>query len=188
MKKPLLLFFCCSLVVSANAQNVGIGINEPVNKLHLVGSLLAHAPAAATASAPAPSQLFTMTNGGTNNIPSSDSVCRIYDPGGPAGNYNASLTANSSIANNSNSFAIELTVESIGLGAGDSLIIKETNAANSPVLLAVGNNYSTTGKRTFSVSRLYISFKSNGDASTGSGFSLLFKRLFDFCQNHYFLM
>jgi len=179
MKRTGSMFASFLLSISiAAAQNVGIGTNEPVNKLHVTGSLLVHAPAI-SAAAPAPSQLFTMTNGGTNNIPASDSVCRIYDPGGPAGNYIASLTANSSIASNINSFAIELTVESIGLGTGDSLIIKEINDPSSPVLLAVGNNYSTTGKHTFSATRLYVTFKSNADASTGTGFSLLFKRLFD---------
>ena len=65
----------------------------------------------------------------------------------------------------------------MGLGAGDSLILKEYT--NGAVLMAVGNSYNSTGKFVFNYGGLYIIFKSDADAVTGSGFSLLFRRLYD---------
>jgi hypothetical protein len=44
--------------------------------------------------------------------------------------------------------------------------------------MEVGNGYSSTGKFIFNATQLYIIFKSNNDANVGSGFSLLFKRLY----------
>jgi hypothetical protein len=177
MKKILFVLFCLACM-SANAQNVGIGIAEPLNKLQVQGSLLVTVPTVATNTAPTAAQEKTIVNATTILFGSADSTGRIYDPGGPAGNYLPNLSGFVTISSAAGCVGIELSVETMQLGTGDSLIIREISGG-SVVFMAVGNGYSTTGKRVFNTSRLHLSFKSNADANTGSGFSLLFKRLYD---------
>jgi Chaperone of endosialidase/LytTr DNA-binding domain/Head domain of trimeric autotransporter adhesin len=170
----MLFFFQSDLY----AQNVGIGINEPLNKLHVNGNLLVNTPTTATSTAPTVAQTITIVNGNTISFVGGDSTGRIYDPGGPAGNYNANLLGFVNIPTVAGAAGIELTVETMELGTGDSLIIKET-AGSTTNLLAVGNGYTSTGKWVFNTGRLHLTFKSNADANVGSGFSLLFSRLYD---------
>jgi hypothetical protein len=182
MKKIFIIACISFCAVKSYSQNIGIGTTEPMNKLQVNGNLLVNTPAAATNTAPTVPQTKTMVNASTITFASTDSTGRMYDPGGPAGNYNANLLANADIAPSSN-IGIEITVESMQLGTGDSLIIREFSG--STVLLAVGNNYSSTGKWIFNtgIGSLYITFKSNADASVGSGFSLLFRRLYGNSQS-----
>ena len=178
MKKIICLAGAMVLIVNYTfSQNVGIGTIEPLNKLQVQGNLLVTTPTVATVTAPTAPQTKTMVNATTITFSNTDSTGRIYDPGGPAGNYLANLTANINIFSSVNT-GIEFTVETMDLGTGDSLIIKETSFSTN-ILLAVGNGYTTTGKWVFNSDNLYIIFKSNADANTGTGFSLLFKRLYD---------
>ncbi len=165
-----------TLYTTAVAQNVGIGTTDPQNKLQVQGSLLVTAPTVATSTLPTAGQIKSMANASTITFANTDSTGRIYDPGGAAGNYAPSQTANTSIASAVNAIGIEVTVESIDLSSADSLIIKES--ISGATLLAVGNLYTTTGIWTFNSSTLYIIFKSNGDANVGAGFSLLFRKLY----------
>ncbi|MGB2996281.1 MAG: hypothetical protein WBB53_09460, partial [Ferruginibacter sp.] len=158
------------------AQNVGIGTTDPFNKLQVQGNLVVNAPSIATATAPTAAQSKTMINASTVTFPVSDSTGRIYDPGGPAGNYLPNLDASANINPSSNT-GIEIIKETMDLATGDSLIIKEIGTQQ--ILLAVGNGYNNTGKWVFNHGGLTISFKSNADANTGAGFSLLFRRLYD---------
>ncbi len=177
MKKYLILFVFINTVINVSAQNVGIGTTEPFNKLHLVGNLLVNTPTIATRSVPTAAQIKTMPGLGTLTfLLNTDSTGRLYDSGGPAGNYGIDHDGKATIAASTNT-AIELTVETMDLNTGDSLIIKESSTGTT--LLAVGNGYSSTGKLVFNSSSLYINFKSNVDFNTGAGFSLLFRRLFD---------
>lgn len=164
--------------LNLGAQNVGIGTTEPMNRLQVNGNLLVTAPTTKTNAAPTVAQEKTIVNGSTGVFLSTDSTGRIYDPGGPAGNYLPNLLGYANINTASLSTGIELMIESMQLGTGDSLIIKETFGATT-VLLAVGNGYTNLGKWIFNTTRLHITFKSNADANTGSGFSLLYKRLYD---------
>ncbi len=162
-----------------NAQNVGIGINTPLQKLHVNGgNFVITQTLAQTNTIPTVVQTYTIVNAGVLNYTASDSTGKIFDPGGPSGNYIANLNAYVSIPPVANCVGFEVTINSIGLGNGDSLIISDLpNWQN--VHLAVGNNYYTSGSYVFNTSRLYLTFKSNNDGIVGSGFELVFKRKFD---------
>ncbi|WP_462249616.1 tail fiber domain-containing protein [Ferruginibacter sp.] len=177
MKKIFTLLLFIAAHKMAMAQNVGIGTAEPFNKLQVQGNLLVTTPTIATNTQPSVVQTKTLVNASTISFLAGDSTGRIYDPGGPAGNYNANLIAFADIAPAS-CIGIEITAETIGLGTGDSLIIKQFSFSTDN-LLALGNGYSTSGKWVFNSPYLHIIFKSNADANTGIGFSLLFKRLYD---------
>jgi Chaperone of endosialidase/Head domain of trimeric autotransporter adhesin len=178
MKGIIFFFLTVITCQTITAQNVGIGTTEPLNKLQVTGNLLVNTPTKATNTPPNLAQIETIINAGTVSFSDADSTGRIYDPGGPSGNYNANITGFAQILTSGFSTAIEITVESMQLGTGDSLIIKESASASAYTLLAVGNGYTSTGKWIFNSRSLYITFKSNADASVGSGFSLLFKRLY----------
>jgi Chaperone of endosialidase/Head domain of trimeric autotransporter adhesin len=162
-------------VICSFAQNVGIGTTEPYNKLQVQGSLLVTTPTINTNTAPTVAQTKTLPGLGTISYLNTDSTGRLYDPGGPGGNYGIDLDSKVNIPFSSN-IAIEVTAETMDLNTGDSLIIKESSTGTT--LLAVGNGYNTTGKWVFNSSSLYINFKSNIDFNTGAGFSLFFKRLY----------
>jgi trimeric autotransporter adhesin len=179
MKKIIMLLIFIATQKIIVAQNVGIGTAEPMNKLQVQGSLLVTTPTVATSTAPTVAQTKTMVNASTITFLNTDSIGRIYDPGGPSGNYLANMIANASFDGFGTSIiGIEITAETMGLGTGDSIIIKETSSSNN-ILLAVGNGYTATGKWVFNSTQLYITFKSNADPTTGIGFSLLFKALYN---------
>jgi len=178
MKKFFFFLLTTIIYNIVTAQNVGIGTTEPYNKLQVAGSLLVNVPTTSTNTTPTAAQIKTIINGSTVSFVAGDSTGRIYDPGGPAGNYLANLTGFTLISAGPAGSGIEITVESMGLAGGDSLIIKETSASTTN-LVAVGNGYSTLGKWVFNSRQLYIIFKSNADANVGTGFSLLFKRLYN---------
>jgi Head domain of trimeric autotransporter adhesin/Chaperone of endosialidase len=175
------IFICCillitNLAITSFGQNVGIGTTEPMNKMHIVGNLLVNTLTSATSTPPTVAQTKTLPGLGTISFLNSDSTGRLYDPGGPAGNYGIDQDSKADIPSSIN-IAIEVTAETMNLNTGDSLIIKESSTGIT--LLAVGNGYNSTGKWIFNSSSLYIRFKSNSDFNTGAGFSLLFKKLYD---------
>ena len=179
MKKTLAVTALLLFIKIAHAQNVGIGIVSPQNKLQVAGNLLVNEPTAGTNAAPTPAQTFTLVNATTAVLPANDSTGRLYDPGGPSGNYLPNLTANINLqCCPLNVKGMEFIIESIDLGTGDSLIIKESSYPNATVFLAVGNGYNTPGRFVFNGENFYIQFKSNNDASVGSGFAILCKRLY----------
>ncbi len=177
MKKIPILLSAIFISQFVNAQNVGIGTAEPLNKLQVVGNFLVNTPSTNTATAPTAAQTKTMINASNIVFQQIDSTGIIYDPGGATGNYLPNLNATAGIISTS-CVGIEIIFTSLQLGIGDSLIIKDASSATI-TLFAVGNGYNTTGKFIFNASGLNIVFKSNADANVGSGFSLLFRRLFD---------
>jgi Head domain of trimeric autotransporter adhesin/Chaperone of endosialidase len=177
MKKIISIVLFVTLSNWLFAQNTGIGTTEPMNKLHIAGSLLVNTPTSATSTAPTVAQTKTMPGLGTQTfLIGTDSTGRLYDSGGPSGNYGIDHDGKVTIASSSN-IAIEVTAETMDLDIGDSLIIKESSTGAT--LLAVGNRYGSTGKWIFNSSSLYINFKSNADFNTGAGFSLLCRRLYN---------
>jgi trimeric autotransporter adhesin len=171
----LLLFIVAQKIIVA--QNVGIGTTEPYNKLHIVGNLVVNTPTRSTSTAPTAAQTKNMPGLGTLAfLQGTDSTGRLFDSGGPSGNYGIDHDGKATIASSTN-IAIEVIAETMDLNTGDSLIIKTSSTGT--LLLAVGNRYNTTGKWIFNTPSLFINFKSNTDFNTGAGFSLLVRRLYD---------
>ncbi|MBL7731182.1 MAG: hypothetical protein JNM88_08400 [Chitinophagaceae bacterium] len=164
-------------IYNTNTGNTGIGTSDPENKLQVHGNMVITSPTSGTLTPPTAAQTQTMINGVLNSFASTDSTGKIYDPSGPGANYIPGLTADVFVNADVNSPGIEITTEELGLGSGDSLIIKESAAGNT--LLAVGNGYNSTGKWIFNSNTLYITFKSNTDVNTGTGFTLVYRRLYN---------
>ncbi|HMJ48536.1 MAG TPA: hypothetical protein VK498_14485, partial [Ferruginibacter sp.] len=177
MKKIIFLFLALT-GNAAYAQNVGIGTTNPGNKLHVIGNLLINQPTVSTIVAPTPAQTKNVINSSTIIFPATDSTGLIYDPGGPAGNYTANVTAYAQINGVNGCVGIELNFLDMDLNIGDSLIILEGTSSINPPLLAVGNNYTLTGKITINGAGFYLIFKSNADINLGRGFNLQFRRLY----------
>lgn len=163
------------IIHPALAQNIGIGTNNPLTRLQVDGSFAARAAYTNSNTTPTAAQTHTMIHTATVTLASEDSVGRIYDPGGPLGNY-APTRFGYAVVNAGGSY-LECIIESINLGTGDSLILYDGADGTAPVLYRAGNNF--TGNSialSFSKNFAYCLFKSNGDASTGQGFAILFKR------------
>ena len=170
-----LVWGTCSL-----AQNVGIGTSSPEARLEVNGSFKVGANYRSSNAVPTPAQTYTMVNAATLTMPVLDSVGRVYDPGGPAGNYIANIAGNFLVAaNGSMGASLEMLIENINLGSGDSLIVYDGANANAAIAYQAGNNFTAsniTVRLTLSVA--YCVFKSNADASLGTGFSIFFKRMY----------
>jgi len=179
MKINIGIFALCFIgLASATAQNVGVGTKEPLNNFHAEGSFLVTIPTTGTILPPRPDQTKTMLNNTTLASTYSDSTYRLYDPGGPTGNYSGNLQCFFIFQQlDLSSAAVEVVVESMDLGTGDSLIIKESSSHTS-ILIAVGNGYTNTEKWVFNSKNIHITFKSNSDGNNGAGFSLLMRRLY----------
>ncbi|MEO7311505.1 MAG: tail fiber domain-containing protein [Chitinophagaceae bacterium] len=159
-------------------QNVGIGTNSPANKLHVVGNLLVNQPLVSTNAIPTAAQTKTLING-ISNFADTDSIGRVYDQGGPTGNY--ANNCNGAVYTtyfNGTDIGVEVIIEDIDLGTGDSLLIKYYDSYTSPVLLSMTNSNASIGRYTFNTNSICIIFKSNADGNNGRGFSLLQKKLF----------
>lgn len=174
--KPSILFFILNAtVINIYSQNVGIGTTEPWENFQVNGNFLVQQPYTYTNSAPTAAQTKILINGITINFATTDSTGRLYETGGPLGNYfpnhDASVTLNCC---NDGDLGYEINIEDIDLGSFDSLII----STGSSILYNVGNGYSSTDKITINNGNPTIRFKSNFDASTGRGFSILFKRIY----------
>lgn len=167
-------------IYNANANNVGVGLTEPGNKFTLAGSMLVSEPVFTTNTPPSAgvSQTKTMLNGATSNYLPGDSTGRFYDPGGPAGNYVNNQNSSMNIPAAAVNTAMEMIIETINLAAGDSIIVKENSLSTAKTLLAIGNNYTTTGRWVFNSEGIFVTFKSNGDGLNDAGFSILFRRMY----------
>jgi hypothetical protein len=174
MKKLFIFFIFLLMLKNLSAQNIGIGNNNPKEKLHVVGNLIVQQPYVNTNANPTGTQTHTMVNGNTSVFLDTDSTGRLYDPGGPSGNYLPNLSS-SAFVPVSNNLGFEITIEDIQLNTGDSLIIKGSSGMS---LLRLGKDNSATGKYVFNAVILIIDFISNSDGNTGRGFGLLFKRLY----------
>lgn len=160
----------------AAAQNVGIGTNSPAAKLEVNGSLIATAAYKSRSINPATGTNFI--GGSIVYMTGSDSVKRFYDPAGNSGNYSSDAKGDAIIALSGSH--LKITIEQIGLGAGDSLIIYDGSSdLTDPILYRAGNNISGSNiSITTSNGIGRIKLKTNGDPSVGSGFSILIRRYY----------
>ncbi len=178
MKSYILFMILFCIAGSAKSQNVGIGTTVPDTRLQVNGDFSVVAAYKSSAAAPTPAQTVTLVNALTIDIPSADSVCRIYDPGGAGGNYIANITASARVNGSSGSY-LEFTIETADINTGDSLLIYSGSFTTSPIYLAVGNNYTASNiTYTMSGTAALVVFKSNADAALGAGFSIRFKKRF----------
>lgn len=175
MKKVVSLLIII-LPLFSKAQNVGVGTLSPLEKLHVNGgNFLIQEALQQTSAAPTAGQTHTMVTPGSLVLPASDSIYKIYDPGGAGGNYPLNVNSGAYVQSASYCVGFEVTIVNIGLGTGDTLVISEQSLWRN-VQMTFNSNYAPTGTFTFNVSTLYFTFKSNGDASTGSGFEIIVKR------------
>lgn len=180
MQKILAAIFFIATGQSISAQNIGIGTSNPLVKLQVQGGLSIKTPTLKSAATPAAGQTHTMVNAVTHNFLMTDSVGRIYDPGGPGGNYLPNLSSGVYIPiQNGAGTYLEITIENISLGTGDSLIIYD-GQEDDPVLYKAGNGFNGSNivVTNFNTYGAHVTFKSNSDAATGSGFSLLFRKVY----------
>ncbi|MEO7310872.1 MAG: tail fiber domain-containing protein [Chitinophagaceae bacterium] len=154
---------------------------EPQTNLQVTGGLLLQNKLKYSNTTPTPAQTYTMNNTGlTQTIPASDSVFRIYDPGG-AGNYSNSMQGNMAInPGAAKGYKISSSAADFGLSLGDTLWISEnsypdcridydyifTNTTQNPADFICGFN------------TRYFIFRSNADGNNGKGFNLKVTRLF----------
>ena len=175
MKKLFVFYLLLSMQAIAIAQNVGIGVSDPANKLQVNGSFVVTEIPLSTNAAPTPAQTKTMSNGTEITYLEGDSTGRFYDPGGPNGNYLNNLTAYFRITQ-ATSHGIELIVEDMDLGTGDSLIVY--GQFDNRQMVFTNNNQALGSYRMLIDFELRIAFKSNNDGNNGRGFSILYKSLY----------
>jgi len=160
----------------AFTQNVGIGTRDPLYTLHTQGQFVVNEPSQSTSGAPLSN--VTMVNGGTTVA--TDSVFRFFDPGGPSGDYISGLNAQLNVSSRPlGQVAIELFIETLDLGTGDTIKVIQGVSLNDPVGLVITRS-NTAGQR-FAVAgtgTMAIRFTSNVDGSQGAGFSVIVRRIY----------
>jgi hypothetical protein len=183
MKKIFSCLVTICISFYTHAQNVGIANNNPTEKLSINGSLLSTAAYTTSVGNPDAQHTYSILPGRTDSLLIiTDSVYRIQDPGGN-GNYlpNIPISAiglfdSSGASSNGLSGALELTLEMVNLGTGDSVFV--LNGLNSSVLFRGGSNLNTVTPIKYTGNYLLIYFSSNADASVGQGFSAVVRRLY----------
>jgi hypothetical protein len=174
--RPLCILICLLAGQLSYAQNVGINNNSPKAHLDVTGNFIVSSPFRPAVGEPTASHQFTMINGQFITV-EQDSLLRFFDPGGPSGGYLPSMTANfrcstwTGVASH-----LEITIESLQLGTGDSLKITDDyggiiyNIGNSTISAPIILNSSNLNAN--------FIFKSNADASVGQGFSVLVRYVY----------
>jgi hypothetical protein len=155
--------------------------------LQVAGNLLIQGKLKYSNATPTAAQTYTMNNTATQqNIPASDSVFRIYDPGG-TGNYNNNMQGNISVnpvLNAGVGVRVSSVAADFGLGPGDTLWIAYdvfpacrtdyayffTNTTVNPADFITPSN---TG------APLYFIFRSNADGINDKGFNFSVTRLYN---------
>ncbi len=167
-----------------------VGINsdysliDPQANLQVNGSLLIQGKLIYSLAEPTAGQTYTMNNiASTQNIPSTDSVFRIYDPGG-TGNYNNNMQGNMYTFSGTycTGYKISSVAADFGLGTGDTLWISKlpypgckedydfmfTNTMINPGDFLVNSMYNHCN----------FIFRSNADGNNNKGFNFKVTPLF----------
>jgi hypothetical protein len=173
MKRILLLvtFILYTHLLAAQDQTIG-----PVNNLNVIGNLVVKQSLVKTSSNPTTAQTYIVPFTSGTFVSNFDSTGRIKDHQSPPALH----------AQNQNGFvfisplgtppeAFEISFEYFSLGGGDSLIISH----GTTVLMRLGNGFVPGGTYTFNVPNIRFAFISNTDFSLGTGFSLVWRRLYN---------
>ena len=158
---------------------VGVNTDAPYNHLDVHGNMVITQPTITTATPPTPALTKIMINNLEIAYQPTDSTGRFFDPGGPNGQYGANISNSiCGIYENGPNIGIELTIEQIDLGVGDSLIIRYENLEGD-IAYALGHQNSHAGIYIINAIGIHLLFKSDANPATlGDGFSILFKRLY----------
>jgi hypothetical protein len=154
--------------------------------LQVTGNLLIQGKLKYSNATPTAGQTYTMNNTSTQqNIPASDSVFRIYDPGG-SGNYNNNMQGNVAVfpvLNSGVGVRVSSVAADFGIGSGDTLWIAYdvfpacrtdyayffTNTTVNPADFVTPSNNGAG---------IYFIFRSNADGINGKGFNFSVTRLY----------
>jgi hypothetical protein len=163
--KAIITIVLILLGLAAYPQNVGVNNPSPKAHLDVTGNFIVSSSFRTVQGEPSPANTYTMVNGQYYTM-ENDSIVRIFDPGGPAGGYLPSMTANARCSSYFVSAShLEITIESLQLGTGDSLKITDDygsiiyNTGNTTISSPIVLNSSNVNAN--------FVFKSNADASVG---------------------
>ena len=174
--KTLVSFILLNMAQTVYAQNVGINTASPKAHLEVTGNFIASSPFRTAVGEPSPANTFTMVNGQYLYM-EGDSLVRFFDPGGPNGGYLPNMTVNARCSTWTGPAShLEITIESLQLGTGDSLKITDDYGG----ILYNNGNTSISSPIVLNSSNLNanFAFKSNTDASVGQGFSILVRYVY----------
>lgn len=178
LRMPAILIALLLSGQTAYLQNVGINSPAPKARLQVGGSFVVSSVYKGTLTEPTPANQLNMINASTITF-ENDSTGRFFDPGGPSGNYLPNMIANARCTtwtgNYSNAF-VEVTIEYLQLGTGDSLKISDIPGG---IIYRVGNT-SITSPLVINTNspQVTITFQSNADASVGQGFSIKVRTMY----------
>lgn len=106
--------------------NTNLGLLPPQANLQVTGSLLVQGDYTYTQAAPTPAQTYTMNNASSQNIPTTDSIFRIFDTGGISDylvNTQGNINCDNSAFVNQIGCKISFNSNDFGIAAGDTLWI-----------------------------------------------------------------
>jgi hypothetical protein len=166
------------------AINPDYNIYPPTEGLQANGSLFIYQKIAYINSAPTVAQTLTMNNS-SSIVSKSDSVVRIFDPGG-ASNYINNTQGNIALnAPGATGYQISFNPADFGIALGDTLWISrnEYPFCQTNYYERYTNTTSTPAKFNTNSPYLHIIFRSNGDNINGKGFDLTSRALYPLNNN-----
>jgi hypothetical protein len=164
--------------------NTDYSLIAPQANLQVNGSLLVQGKLDYSSTAPTAGQTYTMNNTGvTQNIATTDSVFRVYDPGG-TGNYNNNMQGNIFLGNNISpqvGYKVHSVAADFGIAVGDTLWISSYPFPNCRNNYAYQFTNTTINPADFIIGKsiYYLIFRSNADGINNKGFNFILTRLFN---------
>jgi hypothetical protein len=165
-----------------------VGVNTdysffpPQANLEVKGSFLAQGSLNYTSANPTVDQTFSMNNTpDLQIIPITDSVFRVYDPGG-MGNYLNNTQGNISSIGGAKCVGFKLIsfAPDFGLGTGDTLWISKFGfpTCRTNYEYRFTNTTLNPADMIMNYTRIHIVFRSNGDGNNNRGFNFMVKKLY----------
>ena len=151
--------------------------------LSVNGNLVIQPSVIASKATPTGAQIYTMNNTAAIQASnSSDSVGRLFDPGGQNVNYLNNLQGNFLVGYNSYQAGVSISFNNadFGLESGDTLWIGNASfpACRTDNELMLTNTTSAPSNINLIGTLIYIVFRSNSDGLNSKGFDISWKRIF----------